>query len=71
MVLTIVQIKECYSREKPTSVSPYPRRRNADVGRHVQRKTKTLIQNTKTKMKPFLPSVHVPTSTQALLGTNS
>ena len=44
---------ESYSREKPTRVSPYPKRRYADVGRHVQRKTKTLIQNTKTKTKPF------------------
>ena len=38
---------------KNTRVSPYPRRLYADVGRHVQRKTKTLIQNTKTKTKPF------------------
>jgi len=32
-----------------TRVSPYPRRRYADVGRHVQRNTNTPIQNTKTK----------------------
>jgi len=38
---------------KHTRVSPYPMRRYADVGRHVQRKTKTSIQNAKTKTKPF------------------
>ena len=75
-VLTLVQINESYSREKHARISPYPRRRYADVGRHVQRKTKTSIQNTKTKTKPFtkrnlLPSVNVPTSPQAPLGTNS
>jgi len=70
MVLTLVQINESYSREKPTRVSPYPRRSYADVGRHVQRITNILIQNTKTKTKPFLPSVHVPTSSQVLLGSS-
>jgi len=52
-VLTLVQINESYSREKHARISPYPRRRYADVGRHVQRKTKTSIQNTKTKTKTF------------------
>jgi len=52
-VLTLVQINESYSREKHTRISSYQRRRYVDVGRHVQRKMKTSIQNTKTKTKPF------------------
>jgi len=52
-VLTLVQNNETYSREKHTRVSPYLRRRYADVGKRVQEKRKTWIQNTKSKTKPF------------------
>jgi len=69
-VLTLLQINESYSREKHTRVSPYPRRRYADVGRHVQEKRKHKSKILRPQ-RSLLPSVHVPTFPQVPLGTNS
>jgi len=38
---------------KHTRISPHPRRRYADVGRHVQRKNENINQNAKTQTKHF------------------